>query len=90
VAETIGSSSWRQRVATVVVLAYGYQLVAWPLLFWAASLATGLTGYQVAAPPLLPWEHLAVGTGTLVSILGIDIARDKFVPPEQNKNAQRL
>lgn len=86
-AETIGTSRWRQHVATVIVLAYGYQLVAWPLFFWLSVIA----GWP--APPLLPWEHLAVGTGTLASILSIDIVRDKFVPPENapsQSRAQRL
>lgn len=83
--ERIETTRWRQHVATVIVLAYAYQLVAWPLLFWLSVLA------EWPAPPLLPWEHLAVGTGTLASVLGIDIVRDKFVPPENLRTTiQRL
>jgi len=84
VADQIGTSRWRQHVASVITLSYGYQLVAWPLLFWVSVI------FELPAPPLLPWEHLAVGTGTLATVLGLDITRDKFVPHETVKNAHRL
>ena len=58
-------TDWRRSVAVVIVWAYAYQLVAWPILFWLSTLLTLWTGHQWPAPTLVPWEHLATGTATL-------------------------
>ena len=72
---------FRNWVRLIVVLAYGYQLCAWPVLFWAATLLTAWTGDQWPAPTIVPWEHLLAGTVTLASIGGIDAVKAKMSAP---------
>lgn len=67
---------WRRGIALVILWAYAYQLVAWPLLFWLMTLLTLRTGVQWPAPPIVPWEQLGVGTTTLATVGGIQAWRD--------------
>ena len=68
---------WRRGIALVILWAYAYQLVAWPLLFWMASFLTLYTGSQWPAPPIVPWEQLFAGTTTLATVGGIQAWRDR-------------
>lgn len=82
-------TNWRLGVALVIVWAYGYQLLGWPVLVWLMALLTIWTDIQWPSPTLLPWEHLIAGTTTLATISGMDIARDKLVPPERQAQASK-
>lgn len=73
---------WRKGIALVILWAYFYALVAWPLLFWLTTIISSLTPYQIPAPPIVPWEQLTAGTVTLASIGGIQAMRDKFISNE--------
>lgn len=68
---------WKRSIALVILWAYAYQLVAWPLIFWLTTLLTAYTGTQVPAPPVVPWEQLFAGTTTLAAVGGIQAWRDK-------------
>jgi hypothetical protein len=74
----LGVEDWKRAVALVILWAYAYQLVAWPLLSWGATLVTALAGLPLPVPPVTPWEHLMAGTVTLASIGGIQTWRDKL------------
>ena len=69
---------WKRGVALVILYAYGYQLVAWPLLAWATTLVTAFTSYALPVPPIVPWEHLLTGTTTLAAIGGIQTWRERM------------
>lgn len=68
---------WKRGIALVILWAYAYQLVAWPLVFWATTLLSAFTGLQWPAPPVVPWEQLVAGTTTLAAVGGIQTWRDK-------------
>jgi hypothetical protein len=68
---------WKRSVAMVILYAYGYQLVAWPLLAWGTTLFTAFTGFNLPVPPIVPWEHLMAGTTTLAAIGGIQTWRER-------------
>jgi len=68
---------WKRGIAFVILWAYGYQLVAWPLVFWVTTLLTALGGYQVPTPPIVPWEQLFAGTATIATVGGIESWREK-------------
>jgi hypothetical protein len=73
---------WKRGVAMVILYAYAYQLVAWPILFWVTTLLTIFTGLQWPAPPIVPWEQLTIGTGTLMGVGGIQAFKDgRATPP---------
>jgi hypothetical protein len=69
---------WKRSIAFVILWAYGYQLVAWPLVFWGTTLLTVWTGSQFPAPPVVPWEQLLAGTGTLAAVGGIETWREEI------------
>jgi hypothetical protein len=77
IAGILNPEDWKRSIALVILWAYGYQLCAWPVLFWITSILTMWTGFQWPAPPLMPWEHLVSGTGTLGMIGGIQAWKDK-------------
>lgn len=70
-------SDWKRAIALVILWAYAYSLVVWPLLFFATLLLSMFTGQQWPAPPLVPWEQLIAGTGTLATVGGIETWREK-------------
>jgi len=76
-------ADWRRAIALVILWAYAYQLVAWPLLFWSTTLLTAWTGQQWPAPPIVPYEQLTAGTLTLASIGGIQAVRDRFAAEQR-------
>jgi hypothetical protein len=62
--------------ALVILWAYGYQLVLWPMLFYASVIATA-HGLTWPAPVIVPWEQLMAGTTTLAAVSGIAAWKDK-------------
>lgn len=69
---------WKRSIALVIMWAYAYALLGWPLLFWITTVISALTSHQVPAPPVVPWEQLFAGTTTLATIGGIQTWRDKI------------
>lgn len=78
---------WKRGIALVILWAYGYQLVAWPILFWITCLLTMGTGAQWPGPPIVPWEQLAAGTTTLAGVGGIQAWRDNARGNQSTKDA---
>ena len=72
----LNPDDWKRGVALVILWAYAYQLVAWPILFWGTTLLTLFTGQQWPAPAIVPWEQLAAGTATLATVGGIETWRE--------------
>ena len=72
----LSPEDWKRGIAVVILWAYGYQLVVWPILFWITTLLTTFTGTQWPAPPVIPWEQLFLGTGTLAAVGGIQTWRE--------------
>lgn len=67
---------WKRGIALVILWAYAYQLVAWPIIFWFCTLFIA-HGIIIPAPPIVPWEQLLAGTTTLGTIGGITTWREK-------------
>jgi hypothetical protein len=73
----ITPEDWKRSVAYVILHAYFYQLVFWPLAFWASTIISTFTGILIPAPPIVPWEQLMAGTTTLAAIGGVETWREK-------------
>jgi hypothetical protein len=71
---------WKRGVALVILWAYGYQLVLWPLWFNAVVFLNAVAGASLPAPVIVPWEQLLAGTTTLATVGGIQAWRDKHAP----------
>lgn len=71
----LNPSDWKRGVALVILWAYAYQLVVWPILFWATTIFSTLVA-PFPAPPIVPWEQLVAGTATLASVGGIETWRE--------------
>jgi len=74
----LNPDDWKRGIALVILWAYAYQLVAWPILFWAMTLLTKFTGDPWPAPAIVPWEQLVSGTVTLAAVGGIERWRDSI------------
>jgi len=68
---------WKRTYALTVVYGYMYDILFWPMAFWATTILTVRFDLQFPAPPLVPWEQLAVATANLAVIGAIQFARDK-------------
>lgn len=68
---------WKRAVALVILYAYAYQLIFWPLAHWSQTIMGVIFGGIWPSPPLLPWEHLLAGTTTLGTIGGIAAWRER-------------
>ena len=77
-ARWVNPEDWKRGIALVILWAYAYQLVAWPLLFWITLLLGKFTGEPWPAPGIVPWEQLAAGTATLAAVGGIERWRDSI------------
>jgi len=77
---------WKRTYALTVVYGYMYDILFWPMAFWATTFLTLRTGVQFPAPPLVPWEQLAVATANLAVIGSIQFLtdRNKSQNPSQN------
>jgi hypothetical protein len=76
VSRLLNPDDWKRGIALVILWAYGYQLVAWPLLFWATTIVSAFWR-QFPAPPIVPWEQLFAGTATLATVGGIQTWRER-------------
>lgn len=81
IASWLNPEDWKRAIALIILWAYAYQLVAWPILFWGTGLLTLWTGNQWPAPAIVPWEQLATGTATLATVGGIQAWRENARPP---------
>lgn len=61
---------WKRGLALVILWCYAYQLIVWPILWWAVAIANAY-GVVLPLPPIIPWEQLAAGTGTLAAVGGL-------------------
>lgn len=77
--QIINPEDWKRGVAMVILWAYGYQLVVWPLWFNISTLISALTSLHVPAPTIIPWEQLMTGTATLGTVGGIHAWRERGV-----------
>lgn len=75
---------WKRGIALVILWAYGYQLVVWPLWFSVSTYLSWafFSGNPLPAPVIVPWEQLMAGTGTLAAVGGIQAWRDKTLGAE--------
>lgn len=77
--------NWKQNYAAIVVYGYAYDIIIWPVLFWATTIGTSVTGRQWPGPPLVPWEQLAVATANLAVIGAVQIFKDKKAAPDASQ-----
>lgn len=78
---------WKRGIAMVILWAYAYQLVIWPLWFSASTYISWWLhlAQPLPAPVIVPWEQLIAGTTTLAMVGGIQAWRergDAASPPE--------
>jgi hypothetical protein len=73
----ITPEDWKRSIALVILWAYAYQLVVWPLWFSFATYANAIFGLSLPAPVIVPWEQLMAGTSTLATVGGIQAWRDR-------------
>ncbi len=66
---------WKKGVALVILWAYAYQLLVWPLWFNLITFLNAIHGWSLPAPVIVPWEQLLTGTTTLAAIGGIEAWR---------------
>jgi len=79
----LNTENWKRGIALVILWAYAYQLVVWPMLFWVTTVVTAASGWQMPGPPIVPWEQLLAGTTTLAAVGGISTWRDSIHSREQ-------
>ncbi len=77
---------WKKAIALVILWAYAYQLVGWPLLFWITTLVSA-HWVAIPAPPVVPWEQLFAGTTTLATVGGIERWREAIAAKGSDSNA---
>ena len=68
---------WKRSIAMVILWAYAYQLVVWPLWFNLVVYMNAVLGTALPAPVIVPWEQLIAGTTTLGTVGGIQAWREK-------------
>ena len=70
---------WKRGVALVILWAYFYQLVIWPVMVFGLRLTTWWFTFDppLPEPVIVPWEQLATGTMTLAAIGGIETWREQ-------------
>lgn len=69
--------NWKQNYAAIVVYGYFYNILFWPMILWATTIGTLVTGHQWPAPPLVPVEFLYAATANLLVIGGVQLLKDK-------------
>lgn len=72
----LSPDDWKRSIALVILWAYAYQLVVWPLWFNAAVFCNAMFGWSLPAPVIVPWEQLIAGTTTLGTVGGIQAWRE--------------
>ena len=74
---------WKRSIAMVILWAYAYQLVIWPLWFNAVVILSAIFDVVIPAPIIVPWEQLLAGTTTLATVGGIQAWREKDAPVDK-------
>lgn len=74
----VNPEDWKRAIALVIFLAYAYQLVLWPAVYWVMAALTAWTGIGFPPPALIPWEQLGAGTATLATVGGIETWRERI------------
>ena len=74
---------WKRSIAMVILYAYVYQLVVWPLWFNVTVILSAIFGVSIPAPIIVPWEQLLAGTTTLATVGGIQAWREKDSPTDK-------
>jgi hypothetical protein len=62
---------WKKGLALVILWAYAYQLIGWPLWFNVITWLNSVYSLGLPAPVIVPWEQLATGTATLATVGGL-------------------
>ena len=73
----LNPEDWKRSIAMVILWAYAYQLVLWPIWFNVVTLANALLSASLPAPIIVPWEQLMTGTATLGTVGGIQAWRER-------------
>ena len=71
---------WKRSIALVILWAYAYQLVVWPLWFNLMVFLNSVFGLSLPAQVIVPWEQLLAGTTTLGTVGGIQAWREREKP----------
>jgi hypothetical protein len=71
---------WKRSIALVILWAYAYQLVVWPIWFNLTVILSAIFNVNIPAPIIVPWEQLLAGTTTLGTVGGIQAWREKEKP----------
>lgn len=74
---------WKRSIAMVILYAYFYQLVLWPLWFNLVVYLNAVFGTSLPAPIIVPWEQLIAGTTTLGTVGGIQAWRERDAPTDK-------
>ena len=84
----LSPEDWKRSIALVILWAYAYQLVVWPLWFNLVTLLNSVHGIMLPAPVIVPWEQLLAGTTTLATVGGLQAWRDKIAGESDNAPMQ--
>jgi len=80
--EALSPTDWKRGIAMIILWAYAYQLLIWPLWFNIVTFINAVHGTSLPAPIIVPWEQLMAGTTTLATIGGIQAWRDGNATPD--------
>ena len=83
----LSPEDWKRSIALVILWAYVYQLVVWPLWFNLITFLNYLLDLTLPAPVIVPWEQLLAGTTTLATVGGLQAWRDKMAGGQPEKPA---
>ena len=81
----LSPEDWKRGVALVILWAYAYQLIIWPLWFNLITFLNAVYDLTLPAPVIVPWEQLLAGTATLASVGGLQAWRDKIAGEQPEK-----
>ena len=76
---------WKRGVALVILWAYAYQLIVWPIWFNLVTFLNSVHNLTLPAPVIVPWEQLLAGTTTLATVGGLQAWRDKIANDQPEK-----
>lgn len=88
VLEAVSPDDWKRGIAMIILWAYAYQLIVWPIWFNLFTFINAMWGTSLPAPVIVPWEQLIAGTTTLATVGGIQTWRDKGLPPNPGAPSQ--
>lgn len=82
VLEAVTPDDWKRGIAMVILWAYAYQLIVWPIWFNITTLLNQLFSLSLPAPVIVPWEQLIAGTTTLGTVGGIQAWKEGKNSPD--------